>query len=297
MTIDEILRKLGVAVAPPGHHHSRPGWIQSDCPYCSPNSQRFRLGWNLRGGYATCWMCRRVPTGPTLVRLSGRLSGEIRSLTAELVRDVAQPAGDGLGGIRRDGTCSPPPGVGPLGSIQRKWLLSRGFSPDAVADEWKLGGVNERGGRYAHRLYIPVYLGAEVVSWTTRAVAERDRRRYDSAPADREAVAAKTLLYGEEKCGHAVLVVEGPPDVWAVGPGAVCTLGSAVSRAQVRRLARFPVRVICLDAEPAAQAVAAQIVKQLEVFDGRTVNVLLETGKDPSRCSARELDRLKRMLT
>jgi hypothetical protein len=241
-------------------------------------------------------MCKGIPLVPTLARLTGRDPGQIRVLTRILEKDRSQPTGAEKAGIRATGTLAPPAGRGRLKAVHRRFLRQRGFDPKLIAEEWGVEGINERGGRYAWKLYVPILLGVNVVSWTTRAVSDGDPRRYDAAPDDREAYPAKRLLYGEHKCGHSVVVVEGPLDVWAVGPGAVCTLGTAYSRAQLLRLAKFPRRVVCFDAEPAAQAVARRLVRDLEVFEGETVNVVLETGKDPSRCSRKELTRLRRMV-
>lgn len=296
MTTEELLRELRVPLAPEGHHHTRAGWRNSDCPYCSPQSHRFRLGWNLRGGYAHCWMCKGVPLVPTLARLTGREPREIASLTRILEKDRFQPAGGEKTGISHAGTLKPPPDRGKLRKAHRKFLEERGFDPDEVAHTWGLEGIGPLGGRWAGRLYIPMSLGKSVVSWTTRSCVDSDPRRYDTAPADRESYPSKRLLYGEEAAGHAVVVVEGPLDVWAGGPGFVGTLGTAYSRAQLLRLVRFPVRYVCFDAEEDAQRVARKLVRELSAFDGVTKNVVLETGKDASRCKPWELKQLQRLV-
>lgn len=295
MTPAELIRELRVTTAPADHHHSRPGWIQMDCPYCTPDSRRYRLGFNLRAGFFSCWMCKTLPLVPTLARLTGREYGELKRLTGGMDRDRGIP-------LTRDvirGELKLPTGRGKLRSVHRKFLKERGYDPDHIAEEWGVQGISELGGRYSWRLFIPVLLGRQIVSWTTRAVVEgggADHRRYDAAPEDSESYPAKRLLYGEEKCGHSVLVVEGPLDVWAVGAGAVCTMGAAVSTAQIARLAKFPVRYICMDAEPDAQRVAKKLEHALDVFEGETHNVVLETGKDASRCSPKELRKLRKLL-
>jgi hypothetical protein len=39
------------------HHHGTCGWVQTDCPFCSPRQGKFRMGWNLSYGYCNCWTC------------------------------------------------------------------------------------------------------------------------------------------------------------------------------------------------------------------------------------------------
>lgn len=233
-----------------------------------------------------------LPTAPTLVRITGREVAEVRRLLGGMVRDRGSPRERKI--LRE---LRLPAGLGELRPAHRKFLKARGFDPDEVEDRWGVRGIGELGGRYAWRLFIPIYLGAQLVSWTTRAVGAGDPRRYDTAPEGWEAFPAKQLLYGEEKCGASVMLVEGPLDVWAVGPGAVCSFGAAVGKAQLARLARFPVRYVCLDAEEDAQRVARKLVRQLQAFAGDTYNVILETGKDASRCDKSELTRLKELLT
>jgi hypothetical protein len=293
MTPAELLRELSIHTAPAGHHHSRPGWAQMDCPYCTPESRHYRLGFNLRGGWFSCWLCKTLPLVPTLARLTGREYGELKRLTVGMETDRGQP----LAREVLTGELKLPPGRGKLKKIHRKFLRSRGFDPDQIAEDWNVEGISELGGRYAWSLFIPVHLGRQVVSWTTRVVGEgAGRPRYDTAPQDSEAYPAKRLLYGEEKCGNVVMVVEGPLDVWALGPGAVCTMGAAISRAQIARLVKFPKRYICLDAEPDAQRVARKLERELDAFDGETYNVILSSGKDPSRVSQKELKQLRSLL-
>ena len=104
----------------------------------------------------------------------------------------------------------------------------------------------------------------------------------------------KSVLYGADHARHAVVVCEGPIDCWAIGPGAVATLGTAYTQAQALALARYPVRAVCYDAEPDAQRRAARLCQTLAAFDGTTVNVVLETGKDAAAASKAEVAELRK---
>jgi DNA primase len=90
--------------------------------------------------------------------------------------------------------------------------------------------------------------------------------------------------------------VEGPLDVWRIGPGAVCTCGTAFTRTQLARAVRFPVRAVCYDNEPTAQRRARKLVKQLEVFPGKTMLIQLESGKDPGSADESELCEMRRKI-
>lgn len=132
-------------------------------------------------------------------------------------------------------------------------------------------------------------------SWTTRAVGRGVEPRYLSAPPDCESVPLKSSLLGLESVGHAAVVVEGPFDAFRVGPGAVCTFGLSYTRAQVLLLSRIPVRVICFDNDPAAQARAHKLSDELAPFPGET-HVAVLSGPDPDSSPEAEVDELRRQF-
>jgi DNA primase len=135
-------------------------------------------------------------------------------------------------------------------------------------------------------------LGGETVSWTTRAVGT-DPRRYISAAPEQEKVNHKTLLYGEELAGHAIVVVEGPIDAWAIGPGAVAIMGLHTTPEQIHRIGSHPLRAICCDNEMAALHRAERMACVLQQFPGETYIVQLETGKDPAEAEQGEIDEIR----
>ena len=68
------------------------------------------------------------------------------------------------------------------------------------------------------------------------------------------------------------------------------------TRAQVERIAKYPVRVICFDSEKGAQDRALRLARELEVFPGETSNVRL-SGKDAATSPKAETRELQRMLS
>ena len=148
--------------------------------------------------------------------------------------------------------------------------------------------------RLPWRLFIPFHIHGEVVSWTTRSIGQNGLR-YVSASSDQEKVNHKSILYGEDFCRHAVIVHEGPFDVWRTGPGAVATCGTGFSRSQLLRLSNYPVRVICFDNEKQAQQRATELCDLLEPFPGETIQVTLD-AKDAAEASDKEINQLRRFL-
>lgn len=191
------------------------------------------------------------------------------------------------------GLLKPPKGVEPMLPAHRRYLRSRGFDPESLERLWGLQGIGP-GYPLQWRVYIPIYdpFGQQV-SWTTRKLTDNGLR-YRSASPDEESVSHKSILYGAHLARQSVVVVEGPADAWAIGPGAVATLGVAYTRLQAIELAtRYPMRVVCFDASSDAQQRASELCAMLAPLPGVTERVELETGSDPGDAHPAELAELR----
>lgn len=282
-TIQEVLSKLRIPFLESGHKHSRVGWIQLEiCPFC--NSHNYHLGYNLSTGYFHCWRCRGHHPMSVLVRLG--LNHQEAQAFWKGQRNFELPAEKPRTGLKE-------PKYGKLLGAHREYLRSRGFEPKEISDLWQVGGLGIAG-HLSWRLYIPILLNDERVSWTTRAVGDGIQQRYLSASAGEESVNHKSLLYGADYCLHSAIVVEGPVDAWRIGPGAVAVLGTAYSTSQVNKLLKYPLRVICFDSEPGAQRVAKELAAQLSGFPGKTLNVELDAN-DPGTASKKEVRLLRKI--
>src|ERR1019366_8053371 len=112
-----------------------------------------------------------------------------------------------------------------------------GYDPEQLVKVWGIQGIG-LATKLMWRLFIPVHLNGEIVSWTTRGITDAEPR-YLSAPAECEAIPKAELLYGYDFTRHAIAVNEGHLDVWAIGPGAVGTGGVAYSQEQALLMAKF----------------------------------------------------------
>jgi len=275
-SIIDILDELGISHRGAGHRDVRQGWVGLACPWCGRGGDKFYLGVNLASGYAACWACGHHRLGDVLAEASGRPLRDVLPLLKELDRDWRLPE------AKPRGRLGIPLGVGPLLPAHLWYLKRRGFNPNGVVSIWKISGI-DHAARLPWRLWIPIIWRGETVSWTTRGIGNRTSR-YVSARPDEEALPAKDLLYGADMAGGSVVVVEGPLDAWAVGPGAVATLGVGWSAAQAAALGRYARRTVCYDAEPAAQRRARALAEELKMLPGETAVARLEHGKDPADC-------------
>ena len=290
MTLKEFLLECGVETREIGsHHHATQGWIQVDCPWCSPHSKRFRLGINLSYHYCSCWTCGQHKLTETLVQLTSRSFTDCLRLLKTL-GPVKVASTD-----EQRGRLVLPSGVDALKRIHRDYLASRDYNIAELERLWQIRGIG-LAAKLAWRIFIPIIQHGQTVSWTTRAVVDNIPDRYRNARPEQERISAKHLLYGMDYCQHACIVVEGPLDVWKIGPGSVATLGISYSKEQVTKIAQFPRRYICFDNEPLAQQRAKSLCNLLSPLLGETSLVQLD-AKDPGEASRKEIYQLRRLLS
>jgi len=283
MNFRDLLQEHNVPFLEEGHEHCRPDWIQLDCPFCSPGWKHWRMGYRISGHYVNCWTCGRHQLAETFALLAdipiGKARQLLRSISSERVERVD---------VR--GKLQLPKNVGALKKPHKKYLSGRGFNPKQLRKLWGIGGIGVSS-ELAWRIFVPITLDGQTVSWTTRSITEHGRWR--SAKAEQEAVDHKTLLYGEEYCRNSILVVEGPSDVWRVGPGAVATFGTGFTRAQVNRMVQYYNRTICFDNSPDAQKKAIELLEMLALFPGSNHNVIIESP-DPGCATSKEIRDLRK---
>lgn len=248
------------------------------------------MGFNIAYGYVNCWRCGRHRLDETLEEVLGLPRSEVRKVFREIDLDKSAVP------VKKRGKLVVPPCVGPLERPHIRYLqhVRRLYVKEAV-QLWDLGGIGLRGTRYnlQWRIYIPIYLHGEQVSWTTRSISDTTKKKYRTAHPEEEAVSHKEVLYGADYARGTILIFEGPPDVWKVGPGAVCTFGTQWSWDQLLKIVSFPRRIICYDNEETAQHMAKEMKKLLDLYDGETENKVLDRrARDFSLKQVNELRRL-----
>ena len=290
-TIQDTLAQFSIPFRQAGEHqHARSGWVQIDCPYCSPRSNHFRMGISLQGGYCNCWACGHKRLLDVLVTFAGISYSRAYEIVEGLGWSAPVKKTEG-----HHGQFEIPKDAGPLWGVHREWLRGRGMDPEEITRLWGVRGIG-LSSSLAWRIWIPVCdQFGEPASWTTRAVGDVDLR-YINAKPEQERISLKHLLYGLHYVRHAAIVVEGPTDVWAIGPGAIAVMGLSYTQEQMLMLSSIPLRAICFDAERAAQKRAQHLCEQLQLFPGKTVMVELQTGKDPAEASRQEVQELRREI-
>lgn len=285
--VENILNFLGIPFVTHGQHrHTTSGWLNVGCPWCGLVGH-YRLGINKSYVYCHCWACGPHDLVKTLSELSRRPVSEVKRLFGGVQR--SRPKAEET---ERPGKLVIPSGLIPLldSKPHCAYLRRRGLEPASIAALWRVQAIAHHQS-LAWRLFIPIYLRGEVVSWTTRSISKSHPLRYRAASANEEKFNHRHLLYGEDYCTTSVVVCEGPTDVWRVGPGAVATFGKSFTRPQVRRIVRFTTRTVCYDKD--GQGQAQKLCRMLEVFPGNTFNANLVTADDPGDATGSELRALR----
>jgi len=290
-TLQSLLAEHRIRFAEGGQHrHVREGWIGVDCPWCGGESGKWHLGIHLRTHQASCWRCGPHNLGEILARLLDVSISRAWSLVKELPRTPRIDAER----APAKGRLKTPSGLEPLAEPHQRYLRGRGYDPEQLIRLWGLrafGLVSQ----LSWRIWIPVHLDGEIVSWTTRSIGDDPPLRCIHAKPEQEVWPIKTLLYGWDYVRHAVIVCEGPTDVWRIGPGAVATFGLNVTSEQFETILKVPRRIVCFDNEPAAQKTAETLCRKLSDFPGMTMRLTLDAS-DPGRASDSEVLKIRKLL-
>jgi hypothetical protein len=289
--LTDLLTAVGVEFRRAGDDkHVRPGWVGISCPLCGSSATNFHMGINVRGLGCHCWKCG----GHSLYDVAKAIGG-ITPADVKALRDGSDEVLTRFDNRKRRGKYKPPADLIPLTPAHINYLTERNIE---VGMSWfpryGIRSVGLGGGRYKYRIFLPVILSGEEVSFTTRSTRPGGMR-YLSPELEEETIPHKELLFGEDLVKSSILVTEGPLDALRIGPGAVCTFGTSYTRQQVHRIGRYPKRFICYDSEPIAQQRAEQLADELSVLPGKTWSVCLD-AKDAGSSKRGEIIRLRRLL-
>lgn len=136
----------------------------------------------------------------------------------------------------------------------RRFLLTRRFDVTYIEKTFfAYYGYDKNNPNATHRLIIPIYQNGEIRGWQGRALDDRQPKYY-TAP--RTSLGGCLYGYDQYKCykntlkGRAVLV-EGPFDVWRIGPGALGLFGKTINMQRKHLLLSLGIReiVLCLDGD------------------------------------------------
>ena len=271
LNLEKLYRDYSIPFVTEGHKHSRPGWINCECPFCTGN-EGYHLGYHIENGYYVCWRCGSHHINKVLEHLLKISWSQVRVILRQYSDGVLKS--DRIPAKTQLYPFQYPTGVEKeINQSGKNYLISRRFDPDQIHSEW---GVTSTGMfsilqtkdqiiDYKRRLFIPVEWNGEIVTFLTRDYTGRSDKKYLVCPEEREILNIKKTLYGKpHKWGGLGIGVEGVTDVWRLGDNAVGVFGIKFTPAQVRLIAknfkRFPV---LFDDDPQAIIQADKLVADL----------------------------------
>lgn len=285
-------RDYGFPVIDSGHHHCHEGWLQTHCPFCSPG-RGFHLGMSMEKGNFHCWRCGSLRAWDVLAKLVGN-TASTRAAWGKYQTESyrAKPT---LKPRRK--TVWAPPGMGPMGRQHRRYLRSRGLDPDKLEEEWGLVGTEHLSKAWNWRIIFPIRnRQGRIIAYGGRAITNHTRPKYRLPKDSQMGEDPKSLLYGIHQVeGDAVVIVEGPADVWRLGPGAVALWGVSWNVEQTIQLKDFSRRFIMLDPDPAGQRKAEGLARWLGMYSGET-EIIEGLPSDPGALPQGEADQIMREL-
>ncbi len=296
MDIIRLYEDFGVQYQTEGHKHCRPGWVNTECPFCSGNPG-LHLGFNIRNEFFVCWRCGWKPTTKTIAKLIHVTENEAREIIKRYGGKSALARNQNTKILLNKKRFKYPSNTDTLAPQHRAYLKRRGFDPDKLEKTWGIlgtGPISELDNiDYKNRILIPIFWQGEVVSFQTRDITEKHPAKYMACPEEREKVKHKHILYGHpsvwEKEG--CICVEGVFDVWRLGERAVATFGIKYTTPQINVLAKtFKKVAVMFDVESQATKQAEKLVSELRFRGVDASCVYLETknGKDPGSLSEDE---------
>lgn len=286
-----ICRKRNIPYIEGGHHHTKHGWVQTHCPFCTDGQSGWHMGFSLEQGNFNCWRCgsHRAIAVLSAILHSADQAFVAMSNNRTDKRFRTPPTVD------RPHEAEQPPSMGKLGTTHRKYIESRNFQL-AQLKRWDLHGTYHLSGEWNWRIVFPIKNSqGQVQAYCGRSIDDDTRPKYKMTHNDKMTDDPRSLLYGIEQVGKCIVIVEGPLDVWRLGPGAVATLGVDWKPEQLKILSGIPTRYIMFDPDKNAQKKAKQLADRLSVFNG-TTNIISGHETDPGEMTTRDARELMAQL-
>lgn len=303
MDIEQLYRDHNINYVTEGHKHSRPGWVNIECPFCTGNSG-YHLGYHINGDKFVCWRCGGKPPWKAISTILKVSSGEANSILRKYGVLVGK-APEVRRKIRIKAFSLPSEIAVEPSHVHVRYLKGRDFSYKQLIKEFgiqftgmysKLKVSSEKSLDYKHRIIIPYYWENKIVSFDSRDITKRAANKYMACPDDRELVPRKSILYGrQDKWGSTGICVEGPTDVWRMGVNSFAVSGIKYTPAQLRLIAKtFKTVPIIFDDEPQAFIQATKLAADLK-FRGVNAFVIKIIG-DPGSLPQEEANYLVKSL-
>lgn len=274
-----FFRENGIRFEEEGNNIS-PGWVGVyDCPYCGDRSTH--LGFKISTGNFSCFVCKAK--GWVYDYLE-RALGLSRQQAKEMCRGYFTGAPSDsvrLDTPRPSALALPPGATKDFPDFFLDYMASRNYGPEIIQRyDLYSGGYS---GPFRYRLIIPVYQRERLVNYLGRDVTGNLESRYRNCKNALAVTHSKSCVYNLDQAGKKVIICEGPTDVWRMGSGAICTLGTTFTNDQIRLIKDAGVThaTVLFDPGPQSQALANALAGSLDMMGLEAMVYRMEGDKDP----------------
>jgi hypothetical protein len=269
MDIIQLYEDYNIPTAPTGHKHSRPGWVNVECPFCVIEHPGYHLGATLNGEIFYCWKCG--------IHWPDESISKLLSITRyEANRLIKEYSGTSISQVVEKVKIQPtiqqlPSDILPLLPAHKSYLQNeRNFDAEKIEKLWNLvstGPVSILGKtNYGHRILAPIFWEKQRVTFQARDVTGKHPKKYLACPENYEIIKHKHIIYKHPNFHESTAIcTEGITDVWRFGTSTVATFGIEYTNQQVRVLSQLYTRIgVCFDGnEITAQRQADKLISDL----------------------------------
>jgi len=255
-SIQEFLKEYNIPYWERGKNVAR-GYVNIQCPYCGDRSNH--LGIHKQSHKTSCYKCGGHSLIKTLEILTKLPYSEIREIISKFhvgfpEEKIHKPVKGALEQyfkfFNKD-----------LPEPYFNYLAKRGFDPYYLQEHY---GVISCGNmtKFKFRIIIPIFMDNQIVSFSARDITGQAINKYDSPSDNENLIPRDRLVYNLNHLeGDTVLIVEGPIDVWKIGDGAVATLSTKFTNAQLLLLLKKGIKnlFVLYDPENPAQEQAQKL--------------------------------------
>jgi len=160
-----------------------------------------------------------------------------------------------------------------LNKPARYYLEDRGFDVDYIEDKYGLQSIL-KSKYYKQRIFIPIYVNGEVVSFQGRDVTDEKIAKYKNCEPEWESTSIKDTMYNMDTVTDYALVVEGVTGVWSFGDGCVCTYGTNYTKAQLNLLRKLSSVFVLFDwTDRNAIKMSEKLCEELSMFGVNAIHL------------------------
>lgn len=267
MNIEELYITYNIDFKTEGHKHTRPNWVNTECPFCSGNFG-YHLGYNKIENYYYCWRCgfhSNIDVIKEILKVTGKEAHHIIKEYEGIINTK-----ETIVKIQKNKPFKFPTNCTSLEKRHERYLEKRGFDYLKLCILWDLKGTGVISQldniEYKHRILAPIYWGDKVVTFQTRDITNKHPMKYLACPKNREIIHHKHILYGKQEFWKDTgICVEGITDVWRFGVNSFAVLGIEYTSIQLRLIAKKFKRVaIVFDDDKQAIKQANKLISELQ---------------------------------